>query len=225
MNKKLIFISYSVKDKTKVAKIKKDIESIGHTVWIYPQSISPGDFIPDSEKSGIEQADYVLIMMSKKSSRSRAVQEEIAMAKSEEQKTGKKKLFMVKIDSNMTLKYTDAIQITDLSNRATYTREFYRLFNKIESHRNYSLESSVISQDSEWFYLNLELKGANLDFVKSVDYHLHPLIMKDDYTVNYGKKRKKKFSIKFYTDDNEIAYAIVVLRDGTTEELRHFVKL
>ena len=225
---KQIFISYSVSDKEKVRLIKKDIESVGHRVWIYPEAIEPSDNIVVSEKKGIEESDFVILMLSSKAKNATAVKKEIQLTRREEKIKGKKKLLIVKIDSKIPLRNKEAIQICDLSNKNNYAKELHKLLSKIKEHRNFSFAEKVIKrykkEYAHWFRVKLKLKGANLKFVKEVDYHLHPDIAQDKNTTDSSRNPEKKFSISFDTPDNELVFAVVRLKDGTTEEIRHYVK-
>jgi hypothetical protein len=142
MSKK-IFISFSTKDSSKVRKIKKDIESAGHRVWLYPDAVDIGDNIIKSETEGINKCDYMLLMHSRYSARSQPVSKEIKLAEKIESSTGRKKLFIVKIDGHDPKLENGPIQYCDLSNQGQYAKELYRLLSKIKTHRDFQFTSSV----------------------------------------------------------------------------------
>ena len=58
---KSVFISYSVADIDTVTRIKKQIESENHKIWLYPTAIEPGDHIVESERKGIEELKQIII--------------------------------------------------------------------------------------------------------------------------------------------------------------------
>lgn len=213
---KKIFISYSTYDKEKVRKIKKDIQASGHEVWIYPEAIDVGEDILVMEREGIRKSDFVLIMVSKKSLSSEAVKKEIDFSKTEERKTGKRKLILVNIEKDLPIN-NDSIQRCDLSSAELYAVEFNRLIRKIETHKNFELTYSI-KDDSDadnWFEVRVWVEGKNLNKIKRVDYYVHRKIAEDSNTESI----KKKLGIVFYTPHNEHVYATVYLRDGTVEEL------
>jgi hypothetical protein len=225
MSKK-IFVSYSIEDVSKVLQVKREIESDGHRIWMYPRAIEPGDHIVESERKGIEDSDFVIIMLSENSIKSKAVLEEIEITKSVQSQSGKRKLIYIRIDDKIPLRNDEGIQISDLSNHRSYPIELHKLLKKIEYHRNYYLVQKVTRYITHegWYKVTLELDGI-LTNVIEVDYHLHPDIVLDKNTVDRSTSYNKKFSISFETNTPEYIYAIVRLNDGTIEELRHFVKL
>src|SRR5690349_14580561 len=129
MSKK-IFISYSTRDIGKVRRLKKDIESAGHRVWFYPDAVDIGDNIIKSEEDGIRSCDFMLLIHSKNSMESLPVSTEIKLAAKIESETGRKKLFVVTIDSQKPKLKQGPIQYCDLSHDEQYAKELYRLLSK-----------------------------------------------------------------------------------------------
>lgn len=218
---KTIFISYSVLDKEKVSQIRRDIYACGHQVWIYPEAIDPGKDILKTEAEGIAESDVVLIMLSKNSEGSTAVKKEINLAKAMERKTGRKKMYLVKIDDLVDPRDT-TIQMCDLSHTEEYTAEFHRLLRKIETHKNYELKyrRREDEDDENWDEVNVWLTGPNMQQVKNVDYYIHKLLACNEYTKTKTLKGGKDFCLTFYTPHGEVVYAIVYFKGGGTEELR-----
>ena len=225
--KKTIFISYSVKDKAKVRKIQRDLVALDHIVWIYPESTTLGQDIVVEEKEGILKADAVLIMQSKQSNSSTAVQEEIRFAKTLEKQTGKKKTFLVNIDPELDLRQA-TIQICDLSNRETYTREFCRLVRVIENYKTFQLKHGRPKKDPEadnWYEINLWVEGSRPNLISGVDYYLHEQIACNKYTEVINNIRGKPFHLTFYTPHNEHVFAVINMSDGSVETLETQVKV
>ena len=59
-----IFVSHSSKDKWAVRRIAKDIEELGHTVFLDEKDILTGDSIDSSIKSHLKTSDHFLVLLS-----------------------------------------------------------------------------------------------------------------------------------------------------------------
>ena len=226
MEAKSIFISYSTKDIDKVRVIKRDIESANHRVWLYPDAVDIGDNILDSEEEGIKRCDYMLLMHSKNSLKSQPVSNEIRLASKIEAVTGRKKLFVIKLDDLEPKLEKGPIQYCDLSSQGMYSKELYRLLSKIESHRDFHFGWNIFYDKVEhydgkrWFGVKLFVDGSEklLKHIRDVDYHFHPDVRFDEDT-DYDKsmKSRSKFSISYYSPDREIVFAVVNLMDGSRQ--------
>lgn len=77
---KSVFISHSYNDTEFVRKLASDLASYGIKPWVDEWEIQPGDSIVEKISEGIRQADYILVVLSEDSVRSKWVQEEIKVA-------------------------------------------------------------------------------------------------------------------------------------------------
>ena len=77
---KLVCISYSYKDREFARKLASDLAAHGIKPWIDEWEIRLGDSIVEKISEGISQADYILVILSEDSVRSKWVQEEIKAA-------------------------------------------------------------------------------------------------------------------------------------------------
>jgi len=59
-----IFVSHSSKDKWAARRIAKDVEELGHTVFLDEKDISTGDSIDDSIKAHLKTSDHFLVLLS-----------------------------------------------------------------------------------------------------------------------------------------------------------------
>ena len=71
-----IFISYSSNDKRFVRGLSVDLKHVGHRVWLDEWEIKVGESIPKKISDGIESSDFVAIVLSKNSIKSRWVERE-----------------------------------------------------------------------------------------------------------------------------------------------------
>ena len=73
---KRVFISHSSKDKPLAISISVDIANQGHAPWLDEWQIAAGESIPVKISEGLENSDYVLVLMSKASMESGWVEAE-----------------------------------------------------------------------------------------------------------------------------------------------------
>jgi hypothetical protein len=62
-----IFLSHSSKDKKFVRELASDLRKLGHTVWLDEYEISVGESIVGRVGSGIRQAEFVIVVLSRSS--------------------------------------------------------------------------------------------------------------------------------------------------------------
>lgn len=71
-----IFISHSSQDKRTARKIARDLERIGHEVWLDEWKILVGQCIQTEIEKGIEEADFVVLLLSSHAVQSKWVERE-----------------------------------------------------------------------------------------------------------------------------------------------------
>ncbi len=71
-----IFLSHSSKDKKAIKRLASDLQNVGFNVWLDAYEIKTGDIIVEKLSNGIEECDYLLIWLTKKSVKSPWVQRE-----------------------------------------------------------------------------------------------------------------------------------------------------
>jgi hypothetical protein len=71
-----VFLSHSSKDKKAIRRLASDLQNVGIDVWLDEYEIKIGDIIIEKLNRGIEECDYLLIWLTKKSVKSPWVQRE-----------------------------------------------------------------------------------------------------------------------------------------------------
>lgn len=79
-----VFISYSHRDVKFVRRLRSDIRAATPNVWVDEQELKVGDSISESISNGLAGSDYLVVVLSKNSIKSRWVRLELASALSEE---------------------------------------------------------------------------------------------------------------------------------------------
>ncbi len=73
---KKIFISHSKKDKWLANRLMSDLKQLGHDPWVDDFKINVGDSIPKSIQSGIDDSDFMVVLLSENSIQSGWVEQE-----------------------------------------------------------------------------------------------------------------------------------------------------
>lgn len=79
-----VFLSHNTKDKPFVRKLAKDLDSHGVKYWLDEAEIKIGESLIEKIRSGIDQVDYVAVILSENSVASPWVQREIDVAMNQE---------------------------------------------------------------------------------------------------------------------------------------------
>src|SRR6266487_5333684 len=79
-----VFVSYAMKDSTPVSHVIRDLQSSGLSVWQDVSAIQPGSRIREAINEGIQSSKSFLVFLSKRSTRSRWVLNELDAAMVEE---------------------------------------------------------------------------------------------------------------------------------------------
>lgn len=93
-----IFISYSTKDKVVANKLYSDLIELGHSPWLDEWNINVGECIPSKIQEGLNDSDYVVLLLSKRSVDSSWVDKEWKAKYWEEVGCGKSILLPVLIE-------------------------------------------------------------------------------------------------------------------------------
>lgn len=74
-----VFLSYTHKDADAAARVEQAITQAGHRVWrdINRDELAPGQFIPSAVAVGLEQCDYLVIVVTKNALSSRWMKQEL----------------------------------------------------------------------------------------------------------------------------------------------------
>ena len=79
-----VFISYSSKDKRVARRVAKDLKRLGHRIWLDEWQIKIGQCIPTEIQDGIENSDYIILLLSEHAVESKWVEREWKIAYWEE---------------------------------------------------------------------------------------------------------------------------------------------
>ena len=65
-----IFISHASPDRAFALRLARSLEQLGHTVWIDAQEIQVGTSIPKAVEEAVDEAGYLIVVLSKHSAAS-----------------------------------------------------------------------------------------------------------------------------------------------------------
>lgn len=96
---KKVFLSHSSKDKTFVRILATDLIANGQNAWLDEWEIIAGESIPNKVSQGLDECDYVIIVLSKNAIESKWVEKEWESMYWDEVNNGKMKVIPVVIDN------------------------------------------------------------------------------------------------------------------------------
>lgn len=99
MNPSKLFLSHSSRDKRFVRRLAKDLVSRGISVWVDEAEIKVGDSLIEKIREGIDQVDYVAVILSRASIRSEWVKREVDIAMNQEIARRRVKVLPILIES------------------------------------------------------------------------------------------------------------------------------
>ena len=93
-----VFLSHSWQDKNFVKRLAEDLEMRGITVWLDEAEIKIGDSLINKIRDGIDQMDYLAVILSKASIKSEWVKKEVDIAMNQEIAGRRVKVLPILID-------------------------------------------------------------------------------------------------------------------------------
>jgi hypothetical protein len=96
MNKPGVFLSHNWQDKEFVRKLATDLQHLGARVWLDEAEIQIGDSLIEKIRSGIDEMDYLAVILSPHSVNSEWVKKEVDIAMNQEIENKKVKVLPIK---------------------------------------------------------------------------------------------------------------------------------
>jgi hypothetical protein len=167
------FISYSRKDKIVAEQIRDHISLLDtkHYVFLDSRDITAGEEWKQRLQYEVENADFVILVLSESSLESGWVEKETEWAVKGETKSGVKKLFVYKIDNAETPGFLTSRQI--LITSGNFTIDFYRLMEGISRNHSFFIVKHSLELEDESFYTGniwIEAQKKFLDLIYMVEY-------------------------------------------------------
>ena len=119
------FISYSTKDDEFAKRLHADLQSKGVRCWFAPEDIKGGKKLFDQIDQAIRIHDKLLLILSEQSMASEWVKLELRRTLAEEKRTGKRKLFPLRVVDMETLKQWTCFDTDSGKDLAVEVREYY----------------------------------------------------------------------------------------------------
>lgn len=165
-HKARIFLSHSSADKSIAEKISNDLELLDYKVWLDKWEIQIGSSIPSNISKGLESADFVVILLSKKSVVSQWVDREWTAKYWHEIEDNKIKILPVLLEDCKIPGLLKGRMYADF--RESYAVGFYKLAQSLDIHK--ALLQLVPSMSFEYpdlsdFFLNsisIDILGYDL---------------------------------------------------------------
>ncbi len=126
-----IFLSHSHADKTFVNQISRDLITMGVRVWVDEAEIEIGDSLIEKIRNGIDNVDYVGVVISKTSVESEWVKKEVDIAMNQEIEGRQVKVLPLLIDDCDLPGFLKGKMYADFRHASTYSRELNKLSRRL----------------------------------------------------------------------------------------------
>jgi hypothetical protein len=162
-----IFISHSSRDRESAARISRDLAAAGHHVWLDEWSIRVGESIPHRIEKGIEESDFLVVLLSRNAAESRWVEREWSTAYWGEVQKGSVAVLPVRLEECeiptllQTKKYadlstsyeagmSDLLAAIEYFGRLKKDRDFYRAVSLVWSEDRGHSEKAKVERALHW---------------------------------------------------------------------------
>jgi acetyl-CoA carboxylase beta subunit len=126
------FISYCHTNKDFANRIAKDLDACNTDIWIDIQGLDIGDSLPDKIEKSIEKSDFLIIILSKDSVKSKWVNKEIEIAYHYQQKNGKLVILPLLIEDCDIPQQIENIVYADFRDDANYEGQFRKILKAMD---------------------------------------------------------------------------------------------
>lgn len=139
-----IFLSHNTKDKPFVKKLARDLDNHGVRYWLDQAEIKVGDSLIEKIRSGLDEVDYVAVILSPNSIASSWVQREIDVAMNQEIHGKKIKVLPIMYQKCELPGFLLGKAYVDFTDKSNYKDAFQKLVNSIDIVFNpRALESNI----------------------------------------------------------------------------------
>lgn len=153
-----VFLSHNTKDKPFVKKLAKDLENHNVKCWLDEAEIKVGDSLIEKIRSGIDEVDYLAVILSPNSVESPWVQREVDVAMNQEIYGKKIKVLPIMYQTCELPGFLLGKLYADFTDEVKYEEAFKKLVNSIGLTFNSRALETNISASS----LNNALRRANI---------------------------------------------------------------
>jgi len=149
-----IFISYSKDNISFAEKLKNDLSRQDLRVISRQDIIQPGDFVPDKLIEGINKADACIIILSRRSSDDKLLQDELILAVSANLRGRLKGIIPVVTDKHVNVPYLlKETSYIDFSNKSEYQEMFQSLIKSLQILSRISPKNTKKAERRQWEYI------------------------------------------------------------------------
>ncbi len=132
VRKPTVFLSHNQKDKEFVRRLANDLKLAGAKVWIDEAEIKVGDSLIEKIRSGIDDVDYLAVILSSHSVRSEWVKKEVDVAINQEIEQKRVKVLPVLLESCDLPGFLKGKLYADFTTRDRYSTGLTQILNRLE---------------------------------------------------------------------------------------------
>lgn len=234
------FISYSHKDADFASKIRTSILRVdtAHEVFLDRFGLSAGSNIKQALAKRIEWCDYLILILSQSSLKSKWVAFEIREIQKSERKTGEKKLFVIEpmgMKINRLPRSLANNLILQFFSEPDFPADFFRLMHAIyEKPTFYDVGHTVANDAIEGYLCSLQIACDDefLQLIECVEYRFdYEFYYENDYNekildgpVHVATNRRGRFGIRnLWTNQPITVFVSLYLKNTRAIYIRKFI--
>lgn len=184
-----IFMSHSSDDKPFVRKLAGDLRANGHYVWVDEAEIKVGDSLIEKIEEGIENTEYLGVVLSKNSVESKWVKSEVRIALTQEIYGKKVKVLPILIEKvDIPLFLLDK-KYADFTSDDNYTNALQSILERLEELPEGIKDISFSKQELLFYKEQLEIMKKELNVTKGENKRLLGRLEKERTNISESLKR------------------------------------
>ncbi len=156
-----IFLSHSRRDRDFVRRLARDIAKRGHQVWVDEAEIRVGDSLLEKIQEAINQMDFVGVVISRNSIKSKWVQTEVEIAATQEIAGRRVKILPLLLETVPIPMYLKSRLYADFTTEELYRDSLRKVVNRLNEHLTPSGTSRQILQTSFWEFSHIQGNGID----------------------------------------------------------------
>lgn len=145
-----IFLSHSKQDRTFARRLARDVSKRGHRVWIDEAEIKIGDSLLDKIRKGIDQADFLGVVVSQASVASKWVRVEVEIAMTQEIAGRRVKVLPMLLDNVQLPSYLTHKRYADFTVPSGYRQALKEVLARLNDHSTSALAQQPMLATTFW---------------------------------------------------------------------------
>lgn len=184
-----IFLSHNSKDKPFVRKLAEDLRKNGHYAWIDEAEIKVGDSLIGKIEEGIENTEYLGVVISSNSNTSEWVTREVRTALNQEIHNKKVKVLPILIEDVEMPPFLLDKKYADFRTDDNYDDALHDILDRLSELPNGTEKKSYSKEEVEFYKQLIDQMKGELDTAKNVNERLIGRLEKERKNISSSLKK------------------------------------